>query len=247
MKNSNRDIMDMIGETAAPARLRCMIIDDEELALRSLMRLAARRPELEVMARADSPAMALQMIEKGTAPDLLFPDIDMNGQNGLTLARELEGRFMIIFTTAYSQYALESYEVEAVDYLLKPISASRFDQAVDKALSRYSRNVSEADAPIVVKAEGRFIRIEPSSILFVEGLGDYLVIHLPDRRITTRMTFKTLSEKLPEREFLRTGKSYMVNVRHIESFDQTSVTIENKKIPIGAAYREGVMAVLLGK
>lgn len=234
--------------TPPPSRqpLRCMIADDEALARRAISRLAERRPELQITAQARTAPEARQMLQEGAPVDLLFLDIEMNGHNGLQMARDLERRPMIIFTTAYSTYALESYEVEAVDYLLKPVSPDRFDLAVDKALSRWAASQSlPAPHSFVVKADRRFVRINPADILFIEGLGDYLVIHLPDQRVTTRITFKALAEMLPEGEFLRTGKSYMVNLRRIESFDSISVSIAGRQIPIGHTYRDAVLHTLL--
>lgn len=233
-------------ETAAKTRIRCLIADDEALARRALVRLSGRHPELEIVAQAESATRAKEILDSDTAMDLLFLDIDMRGRSGLDLAREVAGRCMIIFTTAYSQYALESYEVEAVDYLLKPITPQRFARAIEKVLARQVNIRPETTAPLVLKADRRFVKIDPADILYVEGLGDYLVLHLTEQRITTRMTFKALAALLPEHDFVRSGKSYMVNVRRVESFDGSGITVGGIKVPIGAAYREAVMHILLG-
>ncbi|MDE6717007.1 MAG: LytTR family DNA-binding domain-containing protein [Muribaculaceae bacterium] len=227
-------------------RIKCIIVDDEPIARRGMRRLVGLRPELEEAGAASNTVEAERLIEKcGEEPLLVFLDIDMEGESGIDLARRIEGNCMVVFTTAFAEYALESYDVDTVDYLLKPISRERFDRAVDRALARAGRR-SEEEEFLTVKADRKFVRLPLSEILYIEGLGDYLVMHLTDRRVTTRMTFKSLEESLADKEFLRVNRSYMVNRRKIDEFDSSEIRIGDSVIPLGATYKGAVLAVLAG-
>lgn len=157
---------------------------------------------------------------------------------------------MLIFTTAYTEYAAESYALDAVDYLVKPIRPERFSQAVRKALEysdlldkagREEPDVRSTPEMIVVKADRCYHRVPLSEILFVEGLKDYVVLNMPDRKLVTRMTVKALQEMLPAHDFLRVNKSYIVNVNNITKFDTKDVFVKTTQIAIGANYRAEVM------
>lgn len=155
---------------------------------------------------------------------------------------------MVIFTTAYTEYALDSYEVDAVDYLVKPIEPERFRKAVDKAFSYHSlllKNESEIiDPPTLagdcffVKAERRYFKVNFTDILFIEGLKDYVILQLSEQRIITRMSLKTIFELLPACVFLRVSRSYIVNTAHIDSFDNNDIFIKSYEISIGNSYRD---------
>ena len=236
-------------------KLRCVIVDDEPIARRGMRRLVDLREELEPIGSASNVAEAEKLIENSEeGVDLLFLDIDMDGESGMDFARRLEQRPMIVFTTAFSNYALESYEVAAEDYLLKPVRRERFNMTVDRILERMERENTEG-APvsqdsqggyITLKADRKFIRVGVREIIYVEGLGDYLVIHLEDKRITTRMTFKSLEGILDGKDFLRVNKSYMVNCVKIESYNSNEVWIGETMIPVGATYRDNMMERLQG-
>lgn len=226
-------------------RIKCIIVDDEPIARRGMRRLVGLRPELEESGAASNTVDAERLIEKsGGEPLLVFLDIDMEGESGIELARRIDANCMVVFTTAFAEYALESYDVDTVDYLLKPISRERFDRAVDRALARAGR--SEEEEFLTVKADRKFVRLPLSEILYIEGLGDYLLIHLSDRRVTTRMTFKSLEEALVDKDFLRVNRSYMVNRRKIKDFDSSEIRIGDSVIPLGGTYKEAVLSVLAG-
>lgn len=162
-------------------------------------------------------------------------------------ARTISKKTLVIFTTAYTEYALDSYEVDAIDYLIKPVEAERFQKAVDKALSYHSlllKEEKEAIETIVaaeyffVKAERRYFKVNFSDILFIEGLKDYVILQLNDQRIITRMSLKAIFDLLPKSIFLRVNKSYIVNTDHIESFDNNDIFIKSYEIAIGNSYRD---------
>lgn len=235
--------------------MKCLIVDDEPIARRGMVKLVESRPELSVAGIAGNAGEALAFLETDSA-DLVFLDIEMPGLSGMELARRLPAKCQVVFTTAYSEYACESYEVEATDYLMKPIDPARFNRAVDKALT-FARMMSSQEtsepAPatasgefITVKSDRRYVRIRFADIAFAEGLKDYLIIHLADRRVVTRMTVKALEEALPP-QFLRVGKSYIVNRDKIDSFDNNDIYIGESVVSIGVSYRQDVLKILLGQ
>lgn len=231
-------------------KIKCIIVDDEPIARRGMRRFIDMHPDLEAIGWACCAEDAEKLLTENEV-DLIFLDVDMPGESGIELARRLEGKYMVIFTTAYSDYAIDSYEVEALDYLLKPIRGERFSRAVARALERMEKKGSDsscASSPMItIKADRRFERIPVERILYIEGLGDYLLIHLPDRRITTRMTFKAISDMLPKHEFLRVNKSYIVNRNKIEAFSSSEIKIGDIMIPVGATYRDNVIMELRGE
>lgn len=224
-------------------KIRCIIVDDEPIARRGMRRLIDMHPDLEAIGWASCASDAEKFLSENEV-DLLFLDVDMPGESGLELARRLAGKYMIVFTTAYSDYAIDSYEVEALDYLLKPIRGERFNRAVARAVERKGDKTQESlhstGAMITIKVDRRFERIPAERILYIEGLGDYLLIHLPDRRLTTRMTFKALLDMLPPDDFIRVNKSYVVNKAKIESYSASALRVADTDISIGGLYREEV-------
>ncbi len=229
----------------------CIIVDDEPIARKGMRRLVESHPDLSLKGVFDSAVSAQEWLKENKA-DLIFLDIEMPGTNGIEFARGLPEDTMVIFTTAYSEYALESYEVEAIDYLVKPIRKERFDRGVDRALT-YKGLLRSADRSeperelefIIVKSDRKYVRIKLDEILYVEGLKDYVIIHLPQRRVITRMTVKGMEDLLPTGRFLRIGKSYIVNKEKIDSFDNKDITIGRMELAIGQSYRDTVLAELL--
>lgn len=236
--------------------MKCLIIDDEPIARMGMRRLVGRHSDLELTAQLGSAEEALEFLEENKV-DLIFLDIQMPGLTGMELAEKIKGDAMIIFTTAYSEYALESYNVNAVDYLVKPINPDRFDKAVEKARSCASllataEGAEEAkEAPqlaadfIIVKADRRYMRIHLKDILYVQGLKDYLIIYTNDRKVVTRMTLKGMEDTLPSDRFFRVNKSYIVNLDAIDSFDNNDIFIGNQEIAIGPNFREPLLRILL--
>ena len=178
--------------------------------------------------------------------DLVFLDVQMPGITGIEFARNIPKNTLIIFTTAYTEYALDSYEVDAVDYLVKPIEFERFQKAVNKAINYHAllvtgekENIEEVENDyLFVKSERRYFKVNFEDILFIEGLKDYVIIQLDEQRVITRMNLKNIFELLPKHDFLRVNKSYIVNTKHIDSFDNNDIFIKTHEIAIGNTYRD---------
>lgn len=226
--------------------MNCIIVDDEPLGRKAIELLVQDTPVLSVAGCFGDASSAGQFLQQNPV-DLVFLDIKMPGINGLDFARTIRRNTLVIFTTAYIEYALDSYEVDAIDYLVKPIEQERFRKAVEKAATYHRLLLAEAqnnsiesviDDYMFIKSERRFFKVFFRNILFVEGLKDYVVIQTADQRIITRMNLKSIHELLPHGSFLRINKSYIVNTEHIDSFDNNDVFIGKYEIAIGNSYRE---------
>lgn len=189
--------------------MNCIIVDDEPLAREAMKLLIEESDNLQLIGSFNSAATASDFMEQ-QGVDLVFLDIQMPGITGIEFARTISKKTLVIFTTAYTEYALDSYEVDAIDYLIKPVEAERFQKAVDKALSYHSlllKEEKEAIETIVaaeyffVKAERRYFKVNFSDILFIEGLKDYVILQLNDQRIITRMSLKAIFDLLPKSVF----------------------------------------------
>jgi DNA-binding LytR/AlgR family response regulator len=221
--------------------LRCLIVDDEELARALLENYVSRLPQLELAGLCKDPVEALQLMQ-AQAVDLLFLDIQMPGLTGIELLRTLPQKPLVIFTTAYPQYALEGYELDVVDYLLKPISFERFVQAVNKAAER--RGQEPAKDYILVKSEHKIHRIRYEDILYIQSMREYVSWHTTEGRILSLGSLKGLEEELPRSHFIRVHKSYMVSKSKVQTLEGNMLHIGKEKIPIGASYREEVLRAL---
>ncbi len=226
------------------APIRCLLVDDEPPALRILEAYVSKIDFLELTFSTNKPLEALARIEEGGI-DLAFMDIQMPELTGIQLSKIVKNKLDIIFTTAYPQFALESYNLNALDYLLKPIDFSRFYEAVNKFKiekneSKPSIGQQEIKDYLFVKTDGKnnFERIELSEICFIEGMKNYVIIHTPNGKIITHSTLKNMEESLPIEDFVKTHKSYVVSLKHIERTDSLSVYIGKKAIPIGDTYRK---------
>jgi len=225
--------------------MTCVIIDDEPLARKAINILISQTPELELLEEFGTADDAAQYLQTNPV-DLIFLDIQMPGTDGITFAQSVPQNTLVIFTTAYDQYAIESYEIDALDYLLKPIKAERFQQAVSKALSymklletdRYVIDINDTQANyFFIRADRKVLKVLFNDILFIEGLKDYVVIHTAGQKVITAMNIKTIQSKLPLNIFIRTSKSYLINKHKISSFDNNTVWIDHHEIPIGNIYR----------
>ncbi|MDR4894376.1 MULTISPECIES: LytR/AlgR family response regulator transcription factor [unclassified Chryseobacterium] len=225
--------------------MNCIIIDDEPLARSEMRSLIAEISSIDILGEFPNAPSALEFL-KDNDVDLIFLDIEMPMVTGLEFAEMLPKKSLIIFTTAYSQYALKSYELEAVDYLLKPIDPQRLEKAIDKAilytelLSKDTvKNTVESNTAdfLFIKAERRFYKISFSDIKFIEGLKDYVVIHTRQQKLITAMNLKTIHQKISGETFIRVSKSYVVNMNYIDSFDNHNIYIEDSEIPLGEVYR----------
>lgn len=220
--------------------LRCVAIDDGALALKLIRNYVARIPALELIETFDNPVAGAEFLRK-TPVELLFLDINMPGITGLELVRALEEKPQIIFTTAYKNFAFEGFELDALDYLLKPIDFDRFAKAVQKAIDFYaykSSLASEAPDSLVVYSEYRKINIPLSDIEYIQSLENYLKIHLVNAKpVLTLMPLKKILEKLPEDKFKRIHRSYVIPVSRIKSISKRKVLLTtNKELPIGESY-----------
>lgn len=224
--------------------LNCIIVDDEPLALDLLETYVRRTPFLRLAARCDNAVEALAALDKEPV-DLAFLDIQMPELNGLELSRLITHRTKIVFTTAFEQYALEGFRVDAVDYLLKPFNYAEFLRAATKAqhLVELERNQS-ADAchpdSIFVKSDYKLVQIELRHILYIEGLKDYVRIQTdtPQGGILTLMNMKNIEERLPADTFLRVHRSYIVNINQIKTIERNRIVFGKVYIPVSDSYKD---------
>ena len=225
--------------------MNCIIIDDEPLAREAIEILVKDTSQLNLLGMFNNALAASKFMEENPV-DLIFLDIQMPGITGIEFARNISKRSLVIFTTAYSEYAVDSYEVDAIDYLIKPIDPERFHKAVNKAIAYHSLLLKEEKENIeagnteyfFVKSERRYFKINYKDILFIEGLKDYVIIQLDEQRVITRMNLKNIFELLSKHDFLRVNKSYIVNTKHIDSFDNNDIFIKTHEIAIGNTYRD---------
>ncbi len=226
--------------------MNCIIVDDEPLAREAIEMLISQTDDLVLTGSFNSAEAAGNFMEKNTV-ELIFLDIQMPGVNGIEFARAIPKETFVIFTTAYSEFATDSYEVDAIDYLIKPVKLERFKKAVDKAQTYaklfkadYTANNIEqvADDFFFVKADRRIFKVYFNSILFIQGLKDYVVMHSESQKVVTAMNIKTIHDQLPKDMFVRVSKSYIINARHIDSVDNNTVYIGANEIPIGSVYRD---------
>ena len=226
--------------------MTCIIVDDEPLARQGMAMNISTVSSLQLLDSFSNALAANDFLRKQNA-DLMFLDINMPELSGLDFLKSLRNAPLVIFTTAYPQYALESYELDAIDYLVKPIRIERFLKAVNKAenhlrLLRQEGNNNQVEKIeedyIFIKAERKYFKIYFKEILYIEGLKDYVIIYAGDNKIITSMNVKTIGAQLPETIFARVSKSYIVNVLHISSFDNELVYVQNNEIPLGQAFKD---------
>ena len=226
--------------------MKCIIVDDEPIARKGIEKLVRQVPALKLLGSFEN-ADAASGFMKDRAVDLIFLDIQMPGLNGLDFARQIGKTTLVIFTTAYAEFALDSYEVDAVDYLVKPVHPARFERAVEKALSYHKMLLSEEENPRIEQVEGefmfiksdrRFFRVTFKDILFIEGLKDYVIIQTENQKLITHTNLKNAHKLLPQNKFLRVNRSYIVNRDRIDSFSNNDVFIGPHEISIGNFYRD---------
>jgi DNA-binding LytR/AlgR family response regulator len=226
--------------------MTCIIVDDEPLARQGMEMNIVHVSSLQLLGSFSNALAANDFIRKENV-DLMFLDINMPEMSGLDFVKSLREAPLIIFTTAYPQYALESYELDAIDYLVKPIRIERFLKAVNKAENHLrllqqeggTNQVEKIDDDFVfIKADRKFFKIYLKDILYIEGLKDYVVIYTADSKIITSMNVKTIAAQLPASIFARVSKSYIVNVLHITSFDNELVYIRSNEIPLGQSFKD---------
>ena len=242
-------------------KIRCVIVEDEAIARQILDKYLAELDDFELLASFDSPVLAQTYLRKNPV-DLLFLDIEMPGLNGLSLLRSLPAPPKVIITTAYREYALEGYDLNAVDYLLKPISLDRFMKAVNKALEQ--SEMSQRDAPglavpatapqndgldfFFVKADKKLVKVNFDDIIYIEGLKDYVIIRLTTGRVITLQTMKSLEDRLPKGRFKRIHRSYIVAMDKIMAIEGNMIEVMEKDkpklLPIGKNYRDELLDLI---
>jgi len=226
-------------------KISCIIVDDEPLALEVLSSFIARIPYLVLEGQYTDPFFSMEHLRKKKV-DLLFVDIQMPDISGIELVKTLNNPPKIVFTTAYSSYAIEGFNLNAMDYLLKPIAFDRFLVAVNKVrdymeLSEAAQEVhqpEEKDVPeyMFVKSNYKDIKINFNEVLYIEGSEDYIKIHTTTKKVMTLLSMKGVMEKLPENQFIRIHRSFIVAIDKIESKSNERITIGKQSLPIGASY-----------
>ncbi len=229
--------------------IRCLVVDDEPLAAGLIKQHIAHFPQLELVGTCWNPMEAFEIL-KQEAIDLLFLDIQMPLLNGLEFAKSLKNPPAIIFVTAYRDYAVESYELEVVDYLLKPVTFDRFFKSVNKFLARKEDagpesietvSATDEDSFIFVNSNRKYIKVSFDEVLYIESLKDYVRIHTKDQNIVTKDKISLFEKRLPV-NFLRIHRSFIVNTDKVSAFTNNDVEIGVKEIPIGISYKKTVFA-----
>jgi DNA-binding LytR/AlgR family response regulator len=226
--------------------MNCIIVDDEPLARKAIEKLVHQTENLDVIGSFNG-VEATKIFLATNAVDLVLLDIQMPGVNGIEFARTIPKNTLVVFTTAFHEFASESYEVDAIDYLIKPVKLERFQKAVEKAhtycklfrTDHTNSNIENITTDyIFVRSERRIFKVHFGDILYIEGLKDYVIIYLEAQKVITLMNIKTIHELLPKSFFVRVSKSYIINVNNIDSVDNNTVYIGKNEIPIGNIYRD---------
>lgn len=229
--------------------LSCAIIDDEPLAADLLASYARKTPELHLVGAFESALTAMKVLRENPV-DLLFLDIQMPELSGLEFAKILPKDTKVIFTTAFDRYAIEGYKVNAIDYLLKPISYETFIKSVNKAVEIFVKEnrqrVMAQDRFLYVKSEYKLMQIKLDDILYVEGVKDYIKIYLADDRkpIMSLMNMKKIDDYLPRPQFMRVHRSYIVNMQRVTMIDRGRMVIDANFLPVSESYKDIVQEFL---
>lgn len=234
-------------------KYKCLIVDDEPLALDVLESYIHKVPNIQLAARCGNAIEALTQLRKHDI-SILFLDIQMPEITGLEFFRSLKNPPLVIFTTAFSEYAVDGFNLDAVDYLLKPISFDRFLKALNKATTILTQGKQPKENAVIktenesdfifVKSDKKIVKIGLDEILYIEGLKDYVMIFTPAGRVITLQTMKNLEEKLPSDKFIRIHRSFIISLNKVKSITGNSVDINGKLIPIGKLYRDPFMKVV---
>jgi len=231
--------------------LKCIAVDDEKLALGLLEDNISKLPFLQLVAKCRNAFDAMKVLKEQPV-DLIFLDIQMPGFTGMQLIQTLTEKPMIILITAYEKYALESYGLDVVDYLVKPVSIDRFVKACNKAQELHQLRSKSAERPgpppqefIFINADYSLIKVNFSDIIWIEGLRDYIKIHLQStsKPVITRMNMGAIEEQLPASKFIRIHKSYIVSIKHITAIRKNSLFISDMELPVSMSHREALLGL----
>ena len=234
-------------------KTKCLIVDDEPLAVEIIESYLHKLDNMEVVGKCNNAIKAFEVLQKEQV-DLLFLDIQMPKLTGIDFLKTLKNPPKVVLTTAYREYALESYELDVVDYLLKPISFERFFKAVSKVyrqenegsnVFREKENFTTEEEPyLYLKADKKMVKVMLKDILYIESLKDYVRVKTPSKDVITHQTISYFEEKLSEDAFLRIHRSFIVPIGKIETFSASAVEVPGKELPIGRIYKNNVLAVL---
>jgi len=219
--------------------IKCIVIEDEPLALKKLVSFINKIDYLSICRSFDNAIEAISYLKTNTV-DIIFLDIQMEDFSGIQFLESVKQRPKVIVTTAYDKYAIQGYELDVADYLLKPITFERFVQSVEKVSNSISSNLNKrASDFIFVKTEYRHEKINISDIFYIQGMSEYLRIVTKDKKIMTLQNFKTIQDTLPKDLFVRVHKSYIIAIDKIESIERNRIKIKDLNIPISETYMEG--------
>ncbi|MDB5136816.1 MAG: DNA-binding response regulator [Mucilaginibacter sp.] len=228
-------------------KLSCIIVDDEPVARKILHEFVEQVPFMDLQGKFEN-AMKAEAFLKNNTVDIIFLDIEMPRVSGLQLLQKMHIESIVILTTAFPQYALEGYELDIIDYLLKPFAFSRFLKAVQKAkdYSGLKHMVTTALQPsyIFIKSDKRIEKIELNDILYAESVGNYVSVYTADKKVLAYLTMKSLESQLPLNEFIKIHQSYLVNASKIDAIEGNEIKIGNRSLPMSRNYRETVMKII---
>lgn len=223
--------------------INCLVVDDEPIARKGLIEHISQIDFLHLVGECKHAAEAASWLHKA-AVDLIFLDIQMPKLTGIEFLKNLQAPPRVVFTTAYPEYAVEGYELDVLDYLLKPISFSRFLKSAMKAqdyLLKVRRDTHPDQDFFFIKSNQKLEKIRIEDVLYIEGMNNYVIVHTRQRKLVAYLTFKSMEEKLPTHQFVRIHKSFLVAIRAIECIDATEVKLENGILPLSKHYREEVL------
>jgi DNA-binding LytR/AlgR family response regulator len=226
--------------------IRCLLVDDEPPSLEILRRYISNTPGLDIAGECHHAIAAFEFLQ--TQPvDLILLDMNMPRMSGMDFLRALKNPPRVIITTAYRDFAVDGYELGAVDYLLKPFSLDRFWKAIQRLQpttedTKPTANIAVSEERcLYVRADRKVVKILVSDILYIESLKDYVKIVLADRQVVTKQTITAIEEMLPEKDFLRVHRSFIISIRKVDSYSPSSIFIGKNEIPIGPLYRQQAM------
>lgn len=227
-------------------KIKCLIVDDEELARSLLINFINRRDELEVVGSFKNPVEASAFLTDNQV-DIIFLDIQMPGQTGIEFLKEYNPSQSVILTTAYPEFAIEGYQLNVLDYLLKPFSLQRFDKAIEKFLAIQLTKIQESKNErdfLVVKADHKIIKLPYQSIIYIQSMREYVSFVTENEKILALFSLKKLETELPKNQFLRIHKSYIVAIKHVKAIEGNTLYLGDLALPVGNNYKERVLAAI---